>query len=286
VTRVGFVVNGGRDSAMGRRARAFAERLAREFTIDVTYREPGRLPATLAFRAALRRARPALTYVFDHALPGVLAAAWHKRASGNRLILDTGDAIAALARSLGRGPLALALTGWLERFGYRAADHVVVRGTRHQEWLSGQGIASTVIPDGVETDRFAPRDAAGLRRRLGLEGVLAIGLIGSSTWSQRLGTCYGWDLVELIHLLRDAPVAGVLIGDGSGIPRLQARVAELGIRDRVRFPGRVRRSSSPRRCWWTTMARWIATIPPGWRSASAGCWPIPTACATAWPASP
>ena len=239
MTRVAFLVNGGTDSAMAQRARAFAERLAPDFSIDIAYRQPGRLAATLAFRDALRRGRPALAYVFDHAVPGVLAGSWYQRATGSWLVIDTGDAITALARSRGRGMVGLALTGWLERYGYRVADHVVVRGTRHQEWLSTRGIASTLIPDGVDTAQFAPRDPSALRQRLGLEHTLTIGLIGSSVWSRRLGTCYGWDLVELIYLLRDAPVTGVMIGDGSGIAHLKGRCAELDITGRVHFLGRV-----------------------------------------------
>ncbi|MBK6425572.1 MAG: hypothetical protein IPF82_05030 [Blastocatellia bacterium] len=37
--------------------------------------------------------------------------------------------------------------------------------------------------------------------------------------------------------MRDRPVAGVMIGGGTGIDHLRARCAELGIGDRVRFVG-------------------------------------------------
>jgi glycosyltransferase involved in cell wall biosynthesis len=51
--------------------------------------------------------------------------------------------------------------------------------------------------------------------------------------------CYGWELVETIRLLRDVPVKGVVIGDGSGIPHLRARCRDYGIEDRVLFLGRI-----------------------------------------------
>ena len=55
-----------------------------------------------------------------------------------------------------------------------------------------------------------------LRRQHDLGQVLTVGLVGSSVWSERQQTCYGWDLVEVIRLLKDRPVAGVLIGGGTG----------------------------------------------------------------------
>lgn len=74
-------------------------------------------------------------------------------------------------------------------------------------------------------------------------------MIGSSIWSPRLGICYGWELVELIRLLADRPVEGVLIGDGSGIEILQKRCEEYGISGRVHFPGRVAYESLPAHLW-------------------------------------
>ena len=85
-----------------------------------------------------------------------------------------------------------------------------------------------------------------LRRQLGVEGRLVVGLVGSSVWSEILQTCYGWDLVELMRLLRDEPVAAVMIGGGSGIPVLQARCREYGLEGRVLFLGHTPYEQLPR----------------------------------------
>ena len=43
----------------------------------------------------------------------------------------------------------------------------------------------------------------------------------------------------MIRILKGRPVKGVIIGDGSGLPVLQARCREHGVTDRVLFLGRI-----------------------------------------------
>jgi glycosyltransferase involved in cell wall biosynthesis len=232
--RVAFVVNGEPHSAMGHRARAFADRLEGRYVLRLLYRSGRKAASVARLLAALLRFRPKVCYVFDIAYSGVAAAGLYKHLTGAGLIVDTGDAITELARTLDRGPLGVRLTCCLEKYALAVADRVVVRGTYHREWLARSGVRAEVIPDGVETDLFAPAEADGPR---GPEGMLTVGLVGSSVWSAKYQTCYGWDLVELIRLLADRPVTGVLIGGGSGIPVLQERCRRYGIEDRVRFLG-------------------------------------------------
>jgi glycosyltransferase involved in cell wall biosynthesis len=246
VSRVAFVVNGEPASAMGHRARAFAERLGGGHELRLLYRRGGKAVATARLFLGLLRFRPEVCYVLDVAASGVAAAGLYKHLTGARLVIDTGDAIAELARALDRGPLGVGLTRCLERYALAVADRVVVRGTYHRDWLARSGVEAEVIPDGVETDLFAAAPGGPPTPPLphpwgeGREGgVLTVGLLGSSVWSATRGTCYGWDLVELIRLLRDRPVAGVMIGGGSGIPVLQERCRRYGIEDRVRFLGPV-----------------------------------------------
>jgi glycosyltransferase involved in cell wall biosynthesis len=119
------------------------------------------------------------------------------------------------------------------------ADHVVVRGTFHKQILDDQEIPCSVIQDGVETDLFAPRDERDFRRRIGVVDEVTIGLIGSSSWSPRLQICYGWELVEVLRLLKDKRIKGIMVGDGSGIEILRQRAREYGIEDKMIFLGRL-----------------------------------------------
>src|SRR5439155_1280685 len=193
------------------------------------------------------RLRPSVIYVFDISYTAVLSAALYKLIFRNRLVIETGDAITELVRSTGsRGRLGLWLTQLLESIAFRFADRVVVRGSFHKEWLSKRGIDADVIQDGGDTNRFAPQDAGDLRKHYGLDGVLTVGMIGSSVWSEKLGMCYGWDLIEMLRLLKDRPVKGVMIGRGSGIARLKSLCRDYGIEDKILFLGHVLYGELPR----------------------------------------
>lgn len=237
--RVAFIVNGDYESAMGYRARALMC-LQTSYNVHIAYREGNKIAALLKFLRFLMRVRPSVTYVFDMSYSGVLGAWLYKQLFRNRMIVDTGDVIYELTRSTGnRGPLGLWLTGWLEKFSLNAADGIVVRGTFHQKYLAEHGYQAEVIQDGVDVQAFSEASADELRKEHGLDGLLTIGLIGSSVWSERLQMCYGWELVETLRLLKDASVKGIMIGDGSGIPHLKARCREYGIEDKIIFMGHV-----------------------------------------------
>lgn len=217
-----------------------AARLARDYEIEIVYRSNRKLASILTIFSFLRRVRPDVTYIYDISYTAVIAASLHKLLFRNIVIVETGDAIVELVRSSGsRGQLGLVLTKLLEKGAFAVADRVVVRGTFHKELLSTQGIDAEVIQDGVDVDQFRQQNVSELRKRLGLDGVLTVGLIGSSIWSEKLQMCYGWDLVETVRLLKDNPVKGVMIGAGSGIAHLQARCREYGIEDKMLFLGQI-----------------------------------------------
>jgi glycosyltransferase involved in cell wall biosynthesis len=236
---IAFLVNGNAHSAAAFRARAFAGYLSSEYDVATAYRGENKGAAVVQFLKFLVQKKPEITYVVDLAYSAVIAAVMYKLVFGNRLIIDTGDSVYALARSLGRGKAGLLLTWFLESFALRVADQIVVRGTTHKRQLFSKGISVEVIQDGVESALFRPMDVADLRRACGLENVITVGVLGSITWNRRLGMCYGSELVEAMYLLRDLPVKGVIIGDGSGLAMLKKRARELGVEDRVLFLGRI-----------------------------------------------
>jgi glycosyltransferase involved in cell wall biosynthesis len=243
---IAFVVNGDESSAMAQRATALGARLAGSWNIQLAYRGPGRLASVASLTTWLWRQRAEAAWVFDMALAGVVAGAVG-RLRGTRLIVDTGDAITALARqSRLRGPAGLAATALLERTADRLADAIVVRGSAHARLYAERGRDATVIPDGVDVDQFvAPHDGRERRASLDAGDALVVGVLGSVVWNPSLGLTYGWDLVEALAELRDAAIVGVVIGDGSGVPHLTARAGALGVADRLRFVGRQPYQSLP-----------------------------------------
>lgn len=239
MTTIAFIVNGDSRSAMAERANAFAARLRDRYEIRTAYRTPRKVLSLLGFLVFLVKARPNLVYVFDMSYSGVLAASLYKLAVRTCVIIDTGDAIYELARAMGRSRIGLWLTRLLEKISLSIADRIVVRGTLHQQLLFERGLQAELIHDGVDTTMFKPLPVERLRKQYALERVLTIGVLGSVIWSETRQMCYGWEMVEVIRLLKDTPVKGILIGDGSGLPRLQALCQQYGIEDRVIFFGRI-----------------------------------------------
>ncbi len=242
--RIAFVVNGAPGSAMDVRARAFAERLASDFDVRLLHRGSRKVLSLVAIFFRLVAMRPRAAWVFDVAYSGVLATWLASWLGWFRWVIDTGDPVVELARSMGRGPLGLALTSLLERIALGRASHIVVRGTFHEEWLRARGRTNvTTIQDGVDVAAVAaasgPDARAKTRGEHGLGDDVVLGLVGSLEWSEKLGTGYGWDLVEAVGLLRDLPVKGLVVGDGPGLERLRRRAAELGVAERIVFTGRV-----------------------------------------------
>ena len=239
-----FLSGGNAQSIAGFRARAFACYLSSEYDIALAYRTGNKLVAILRFLRVLHGRKPEITYVVDSAFSAVIAGLLYKLVFANRLVIDTGDPAYALARSMGRSKLTLLLSWLLESVSFRVANHVVVRGTNHKRLLS-KGIPVEVIHDGVDCALFRPMDVADLRRRWGLENVITVGVMGSITWNRRLQWCYGVELVEAMCLLRDLPIKGVIIGEGSGLAVLKKRARELGIEDRILFLGRIPHEELP-----------------------------------------
>ncbi|HEV2903598.1 MAG TPA: hypothetical protein VGW32_01045, partial [Pyrinomonadaceae bacterium] len=245
LTRVAFIVNGDQTSAMAQRARAFA-RYMPQHNIRIAYRSANKVVSMFAFLWFLLLTRPAVIYVLDISYSGVLAAALYRLLFSNRLVIDTGDAITDLARSMGRSRVGVLLTSLLEACALRVADRIIVRGSFHRELLARANINAEVVQDGVDVAFFKAEDVRDLRTQNGLEGMLTIGLVGSSVWSEKLQMCYGWELVETIRLLKDKPVKGIMIGGGSGIAHLKARCREYGLEDRVFFLDHVPFEQLPR----------------------------------------
>jgi glycosyltransferase involved in cell wall biosynthesis len=243
---IAFVVNGAYDSPMGQRAREMATRIS-GFDIRIVYRTSRKIVSIIRMLGFLMRVRPNVTYVFDLSYSGLIAARLYKLFARNCLIVETGDAISELARSAGsRGALGLWLTQIVEQSSYRVADRVVVRGSFHKDLLAKEGIDATVIQDGVDPEKFTALDVGFLRKEYGLDGVLTVGLVGSSIWSEKLQMCYGWELVETLRLLKDKPVKGVMIGQGTGIPHLKGLCREYEIEDKLVFLGYVPFEELPR----------------------------------------
>jgi glycosyltransferase involved in cell wall biosynthesis len=244
--QLAFVVNGGPDSAMAERANSFAVRLSKRFDSRLIIRTGGKLRAIGRIFREIALTAPDLCYVLDLGVSGTVAAGMYKHAAGAPFIIDTGDAVVDLGRALGRSRAGLAATRALETYALRTAAAVVVRGSYHRDVLARRGVRAAFVPDGVAVDQFAPSGPP----QSDSNRALVVGLVGSSVWAPTRQTCYGWELVELVRLLKgklSRPLRGVLIGDGSGIDVLRRRCAEYQLEDAIEFAGRVPYAELPQR---------------------------------------
>jgi glycosyltransferase involved in cell wall biosynthesis len=238
-----------RSAPGGIMARRASELAARAPTLEVAIapRTVGRRALARRIRAVLTAEAPDAVVVFD-SNPRELAPAALLRARRVPLLLDTGDVGAALLAKAGtHGRARRAGRTLVERASWHRADTLMVRGEGFRGVLARHGVARAVevLPDGVDLKRFRPLDPRPWRARLGLADTdLAIGTVGSITWSPSESTAYGWELVEALPLTPSG-VKAVIVGEGDGLARLRARSRALGVEDRLRTTGQIPHRAVP-----------------------------------------
>ncbi len=118
---------------------------------------------------------------------------------------------------------------WLRRYTFEHADCVIGRSPEALGVVRRQGYAgrAATVPNAVDPALFQPMDREECRARLGLRGIVA-GYVGRMVQSK--------GLMELVEALPLCPktVTLLLIGSGEYLEAVQARAAELGVRQRVR----------------------------------------------------
>jgi len=123
----------------------------------------------------------------------------------------------------------------------RRADAIVTICGGLKTDILGRGIPAekvTVVPNAVDAEQFTTdrQVDAELQRKLGLEGCVVLGFIGSFYAYEGLGLF----LEAAARLFAErSDVKLLLVGGGTQKERLVARAAELGIAERVVFTGRV-----------------------------------------------
>lgn len=238
--RVLFFANSGRDSTDGRRVRQFHARIRCAAGSVVLYRDDyGKARSVLALLQHARRLRPDLIYVELFGYSGVIAGIAAKALFGIRLGIGNGDDVFSTHAKNGRW-LRAVVSHALELALRRYADLWAVWSPHHARYLRARGARNVVCaPGAVDTREIAPCDPMTLRQHLRLDGRFVVGVVGYFSDCRRVDMVPGWDLIEALRQLRDLPVTALMIGDGPGAGRLRALAADLGVRDRVVFTGRV-----------------------------------------------
>ena len=195
----------------------------------------------------VRWTRPDVTVLEGTGLAGGAALILARLLFGRRYVVSSGDAVGPWVGSRFRllGPVfglyerllcrfASGYIGWTPYLAGRALTFGTPRVMTAAGWAP---FTRTPAEQAADRERT--------RARLGIPpSQLVVGIAGSMTWSRRYRYCYGAELVETARRVTRPDVTFLIIGDGTGKPKLEARAAGLPP-GRVLFTGRVPQHELP-----------------------------------------
>jgi glycosyltransferase involved in cell wall biosynthesis len=146
-------------------------------------------------------------------------------------IFEVRDLWPAFAVQVGvlRQPLLIRASEWLERFLYRRANLVIANSPGFIQHIEAHGARRVeLVPNGADLRMFdLGVSGDNFRQRHGLEGKFIVLYAGAHGMSNDLGV-----LLDAALLLEDCPaVSLVLLGDGKEKAALQARSANMGLKN-------------------------------------------------------
>jgi glycosyltransferase involved in cell wall biosynthesis len=207
------------------------------------YSAPVRMASFTAFTIAASVAgalerKPDVVFASSTPLTIGIAGLVTARAKRVPFVFEIRDLWPAVPVALGalKSPPAIKSAEWLERRLYDGAKRIVVLSEGSRDELERRGIPDeklVFIPNASDLDVFRPDVAdESFRARHGLEGrfvALYAGAMGRANGLDQLV-----DAAATLRRLGDDRVAIVALGDGGERPRLEERIAELGL-DNLRF---------------------------------------------------
>jgi hypothetical protein len=192
----------------------------------------------------LAKSRPDVVVMEGTGFAGGLALILARALFRVRYVVSSGDAVAPFIGLV--APPLRPIAALYERALYRASDGFIgwtpYLVGRALTLGSPRGITAAGWPPSGPADRDI-RSAA--RERFGIPAdALVFGIVGSLAWNRHAEYCYGLELVRALRRVERPEVRVLVVGDGSGRPRLEQEAGdELGAR--VLIPGPVARDEVP-----------------------------------------
>ena len=197
--------------------------------------------ALWASTRAHRRRRYGLVEV--HSLPDYLVfAALPMKLAGVPVLLDLHEAMPEFFRSRfpkSANPISYRLLRLQEKLSIGVANEVMTVNEPLAERLRGLGVRPdrlTVVLNSPDLGLFDP--AAHPRREFMADGTLRIVYTGALTPTYELDVLLR-ATASIVRSRPKLPLHATLYGRGDALPALEALAAELGIADRIEFPGRI-----------------------------------------------
>jgi glycosyltransferase involved in cell wall biosynthesis len=203
--------------------------LLREFIYDAYAFDRGsKLNSCIDLLRTIRRNRPPLVVMEGTGIGGGLAVMLGRILFGVPYVVSSGDAISPFLAA--RMPLAKPIfamyermlcrwcagfIGWTPYLAGRALTFGAPRAMTAAGWADfGRDIDSTAREH--------------IRSRLGIAADdIVFGIVGSLDWNDRVGYCYGHELVRAIAAIGRPNVKVLIIGDGSGKSHLERSAGSL-----------------------------------------------------------
>ena len=179
-------------------------------------------------------------------IAGGIVAILGRRLYGMPYVVSSGDAVAPFlaARHPAAEPIfrryeqmlytySSGFIGWTPYLVGRALTMGATRGITIPGWAPFR-----------RTSEEMSQSRRSIRQRLGIgDETVVFGIAGSLTWSSRYQYCYGAELVRAARKSQGR-VAVVIVGDGSGLPKLRELAGDAVDRF-IHLPGRVPRDEVP-----------------------------------------
>lgn len=248
--RVLFLSNYPPGYVISARARHFADALSGQAETRIEYRLPTRRSTIRHIVAAVRDYRPHLIYTLD-GLSGETVAFCARLVAGIPYIIDRANTLEDHLRESARPYAYWRSAAVLESLILGNAKAVVCRGINQTLAFRARYYNRRIVhlSEGTDLRRWVPKDGSTLRRRYALEDSLVIGTIGTAQWSEVYGHYFGRETVEVLRLMPDTPVDGVILpsltSDPAALERLQELAEQYGVSHRLRIIRNVPRESVP-----------------------------------------
>jgi hypothetical protein len=194
-----------------------------------------RLRSSLGLLRRIVSRRPDLVVMEGTGVGGGLAVIAARLLAGVPYVVSSGDAVGPYV-GLGH-PVAAPFAGLYERLLCRLSAGFI----GWSPYLVGRALTFGAPRAMTAAGWSAPPSGPGREARRAALGIpadaIVFGLVGSLRWNDSVGYCYGLELVEAALAAGRPDLRVVVVGDGSGLPRLR----ELAERSegRVILPGRV-----------------------------------------------
>lgn len=234
-----------KDGAMDIRANGLLSSLKGRYKINFYYKDKkGWLANVAYFLKYVNRImsdRPAIIYVVDigpaAAFLFIILRTFRLKF---KIIADTGDLAYELKKIMGRSYLEQQIARWAEWYLLNKAAAFIVRGRLHKDLFNKKGHNNVFfLPDGVDTSFFFPYPATDFRKEMGLENTFTLGTMSTLGHFPKLNYYQAWEIIELINILRNENITGIVIGDGPGLNHLKTKTREYNLDKNIIFLGRI-----------------------------------------------